>query len=1561
MRTIGSCGHGDLGAFQRQAQRVRRRLVTRGHLDRELPLSHIAAGQGLGHVQAARRRVIDFSSVAIHEPGVLRDRRGLERAGAVVGHRHLDGRHVAVVLDARQLMAVSGHDLAHLVGERALMVGLGLHHVGRELDGPEPEALRVRLGHRRAGHIVARGILGQRTAIERLQLEREVVGIGPITALEHLVQAGGCGVVAGRGCLIAVHERHGHELGRGIDDLPIQLGGQRQMLVGIAAHTHRDLERMHALVVGDAGFSICRSGHDLAHFVRERFADIILRECDSVHLRHIARDAIGTRSVGEAAVGIRQASFGFGSGNCAFLIHAMDAEGELISRHIAAVQHLLNGDAGELRILLVLVLELRRPVVVAHLGDQLALTVISHRDRNLVDVTIEHDAAGCGAHFIKIVAAVLILLHRERIRAGLLERHLTEGERSLSTRLRTAHHGFFGTLRDDDAAIVNGLLRGIIRRAQLEAERLAFRHITAGQHLGTVNRRIALELGGLGFVRVLEAEHGAGNRLFAIVLVVLGAQFKRATNVRDGHLRGPHRLVVHHAGRVEGLVRQDISHGTPRIADLDHLDDLVVEGGVERFGIEIPERERRLRERDAAACLDRGQGAIPHLAAPLVIDAHRAFALGQRRIRVVRAGDHVEHARLKGVLACRIRIRLRAAGSPLHLRGVVLVHERRRIVLDELRLLIFHAVIACQLRHLRLHRQRTVVVLVGYRHDDLVQRLGCAHAGIQSAERLGLPNLIRIRARLRVADVLELEVHLCISWSAIRLRYLDTRLAQGVGRRHRRLNGRVGILQNERELVGFKPNATGQHLLALEVRLAIQRAGCGVRVLVRYRTRFPSGDLTLRTGGLCREAVARRLAYVIVPAFGKPVHVQGLARLQGTLRLAVLAERQHELIALLLAVLVLHHGVEALADGILHGDGELEGFVREISRVIPIGQLQLLRHRQRAGHIDAQLAVIAQIGVDERFRGRLLDAAPLRVQNVRGCGRAVLFLDLVQFVNVGQTRRAGLEVTGTRGGILADSALDLLSGIAGEGHMLGLRDGLAAFHGVVAVLVVVRGTLLYRLRRNSARLVGVDGRVLREVIVAIARSRLERGDHVARFLAGPLVGIEAHLARFVGVLLHIRLHGVIGVLQQIERRRLHAGGVQHRDRRGVRDAHGILRQVDGEVAQRNQGRGHLHLHLVAHRSIVRTRDGDHDVLQIGGSQAGMHDTVEMVRVDISIRGLGLAAVDLSVVHELGQVGDLHVIAQLIVKGDVAGLVLEAFARLRGIAGTLRDLLGDVVEHVLQLIGIGRALVERGVFAIGALRTIAEVPFVFARPPTRALVRIRRRRVVARHGVHEVVLVGNALRIGIRGRIGALEDADGVHRSTRILHALSIPNSARGDLRREIAVFRRRAIGEEDDDLLGIGTTGCLALRKLQTCGSIRCAGWLDSVHLRRESAFRIVGARSQRLHHLAVVVPIPVIAIPVVANLVGLVAGELHDSDLMLLGGILDRRVLLGDLVDERVRRALERVDALRVIAAAHGVIHRPGCVEHQNDIERRGRRIGQVRGGRQRRERGQEIRAILF
>ena len=76
----------------------------------------------------------------------------------------------------------------------------------------------------------------------------------------------------------------------------------------------------------------------------------------------------------------------------------------------------------------------------------------------------------------------------------------------------------------------------------------------------------------------------------------------------------------------------------------------------------------------------------------------------------------------------------------------------------------------------------------------------------------------------------------------------------------------------------------------------------------------------------------------------------------------------------------------------------------------------------------------------------------------------------------------------------------------------------------------------------------------------------------------------------------------------------------------------------------------------------------------------------------------------------------------------------------------------------------------------------------------------------------------------------------------------------------------------------------------------------------------------------------------------------------MLLGGVAYVRVLLRDLVDERVRRNLERADPLRAVAIAHRIVHRARSVEHQHDIERlRDLRL-QVRRGRKRRERREEI-----
>ena len=81
----------------------------------------------------------------------------------------------------------------------------------------------------------------------------------------------------------------------------------------------------------------------------------------------------------------------------------------------------------------------------------------------------------------------------------------------------------------------------------------------------------------------------------------------------------------------------------------------------------------------------------------------------------------------------------------------------------------------------------------------------------------------------------------------------------------------------------------------------------------------------------------------------------------------------------------------------------------------------------------------------------------------------------------------------------------------------------------------------------------------------------------------------------------------------------------------------------------------------------------------------------------------------------------------------------------------------------------------------------------------------------------------------------------------------------------------------------------------------------------------------------------------------------------MLLGRVAYVRVLLRDLVDERVRRSLERIDSLRVVAVAHGIVHRARGVEHQHDIERLRYRRLQVRRGRKRRERREEIRLRAF
>ena len=224
-------------------------------------------------------------------------------------------------------------------------------------------------------------------------------------------------------------------------------------------------------------------------------------------------------------------------------------------------------------------------------------------------------------------------------------------------------------------------------------------------------------------------------------------------------------------------------------------------------------------------------------------------------------------------------------------------------------------------------------------------------------------------------------------------------------------------------------------------------------------------------------------------------------------------------------------------------------------------------------------------------------------------------------------------------------------------------------------------------------------------------------------------------------------------------------------------------------------------------------------------------------------------------------------------------------------------------------------------------------------------------------MHEFVFVtGSAVR-GIGHGIRTAEDADGVNGRPRVLHRLGSGDGIARHSVFETAAARWRTVGEEHHNLLGVLATRLLASRKLQPIVGPRRTGGADGIDSRLQVVRRRADARGQVLHHLAEVVGVPALAIGTVTNLIAFIPRELHERNLMLLGGVAYVRVLLRDLVDERVRRNLERVDPLRAVAIAHRIVHRARSVEHQHDIERlRDLRL-QVRCGRKRRERREEVR----
>ena len=115
------------------------------------------------------------------------------------------------------------------------------------------------------------------------------------------------------------------------------------------------------------------------------------------------------------------------------------------------------------------------------------------------------------------------------------------------------------------------------------------------------------------------------------------------------------------------------------------------------------------------------------------------------------------------------------------------------------------------------------------------------------------------------------------------------------------------------------------------------------------------------------------------------------------------------------------------------------------------------------------------------------------------------------------------------------------------------------------------------------------------------------------------------------------------------------------------------------------------------------------------------------------------------------------------------------------------------------------------------------------------------------------------------------------------------------------------------------------------------------------------------LYDLRAVVCVPAVAVGIIADRVPFIARKFHNGELDSLIFIRNFLVLSFGVVNKGIDSAFQRVHALCSIAAAHGVIHTAGGIQHHDNIQ--GLRIGG--GGRriggQRRQRDQEISAFIF
>ena len=218
-------------------------------------------------------------------------------------------------------------------------------------------------------------------------------------------------------------------------------------------------------------------------------------------------------------------------------------------------------------------------------------------------------------------------------------------------------------------------------------------------------------------------------------------------------------------------------------------------------------------------------------------------------------------------------------------------------------------------------------------------------------------------------------------------------------------------------------------------------------------------------------------------------------------------------------------------------------------------------------------------------------------------------------------------------------------------------------------------------------------------------------------------------------------------------------------------------------------------------------------------------------------------------------------------------------------------------------------------------------------------------------MHKLVRVARVIVCWIVTRLCAAEDSDGVNGRPAALYSLGGIDGILSDLGLETIRTRRRAVGEEHNDLLGILAARYIA-SKLKTVISLRGAGRLDGADRTLERLGVVASAGGQDLHNLRIVVAV---TIGIITGLFALLARKLYDGNLMLLGLVRNLCVFLGDGVNKAIGGLLQRSDTLGTVVSAHVIFHRTGSIQHHHDVERLAgnRRIG-CRGDS--RQRGQEI-----